>query len=172
MAPAGHAKPRWPAARTACQACRVQRTNFLPHHAESTRPADTEHPTATAAKRVSATRLVALGPQADPSGPSRIPVSDGNHTADAGRPTVAGHPPRASSRSCIVPIRSYGQLERKIRQTDHTTAAQPQCGSRRGRQRLAQPVRNQLRRESLPATTTASGPIDPPSQSSCPRADN
>ena len=100
---------------TSVQACRVDRTNFLPPPRDShdQRPF---HQRQLLRERVSRNSLgEPLPPKLIHRADPLIEVSDGNHGA-----SIAGQPLQGISDAGIeilhVPIRSYEQLERKIRQ--------------------------------------------------------
>ena len=97
------------------QACRVERTNFLPPPRDG-RDQRPFHQRQLLRERVSRNSLgEPLPPKLIHRAHPAIAVSDGNHNA-----SVAGQPLEAIADAGIeilhVPIRSYGQLERKIRQ--------------------------------------------------------
>ena len=97
------------------EACRVERTNFLPPPRDS-RDRRPFHQRQLLRERVSRNSLgEPLPPKLIHRAHPAVAIGDGNHNA-----VVAGQPLEAIADAGIeilhVPIRSYGQLERKIRQ--------------------------------------------------------
>ena len=130
------------------QACRVQRSNFLPPPRDH-RDQRPFHQRQLLRERVSRNSLgEPLPPKLLHRAHSAISVSDGNHAA-----ALEGQPLPAINLDAIeilhVPIRSYGQLERKIRQGAEALQRNRRVDPGVGHSWRSL-YRNQLQRGSLP----------------------